>query len=253
MLAGLAALGCSGDPAEATHVPIASEFPLVFSPVYSAYDGVHDFRVPVAPGDDTVVDRWEVVGTDGVPRDDVVEITDNPQYGGVTLKMRKAGDFFVLAHAGQRIGCSELHVTAGQADQWTIGEARYQELYVPTLPKPDRIDTPPEMFSCPNCHGDGPSSLASEYTPLQIGGLSDDGLVGLWTSGARPSHQPISTNVICEQRSLARTDGPPKSFVAWFHVTSFTQQESSALIQYMRSIPLRSQGSLDLGGVPPRN
>jgi hypothetical protein len=256
VFAWFAAVGCGGESHVVMHVPIASEFPLVFSPVYSAYDGVHDFRVPVAPEDDTVVDRWEVVDVDGTPRNDAVEISDDPQFGGVIMKMRTAGDFIVLAHSGQKTGCSELHVTAAQADRWTIGEARYQEVYTPTKNEPAQAkgqNTPPEMFACLNCHGLGDEALAPDYTPLQSGGFSDDALADLWTSGTRPSDQPLPPFRFCKPTWQTWTDRPPRDVVAWFHATSFTAQESSALILYMRSLPLLSRGDLDLDGVLPRD
>jgi hypothetical protein len=55
----------------------------------------------------------------------------------------------------------------------------------------------------------------------------------------------------CQQYRLDRTDQLSKDICAWYHTASFTPEQSAGLILYQRSLPFRSDGDLDLGGILP--
>jgi hypothetical protein len=246
---------CAGDATGAKKVPIRSDFGLAFSPMYSAFDGVHDFRVPVMPAvepsSDLVVDSWEVVDRDGVPQTDVADIVHDEPAGGATFRMRRTGDYVVVAHAGDMLGCSELHIAAGTPEQWSIGEDLYHNplMLTGSLPGVKVPDNP----SCDSCHGVGPNYLDVVHTPQQTAGFSDAWFAGLFTMGHRlRSNEPNPTVSLCAPHEWSILDGVPIGVLRQFHTWDVSQDEIAGLLLYLRSLAPMTQGLLDFGGVEPR-
>jgi hypothetical protein len=246
---------CASAASGGETVPIRSDFGLSFSPMYTAFDGVHDFRVPVvpvaAPSSDLVVDSWEVVDSNGVLQKDVADIFADDPSGGATLRTRKAGDYIVIAHAGDKIGCSELHIALGTPEQWSIGDALYHDprmLSAKPTDLPDPVDLP-DNTSCDGCHGAGSMYLDVVHTPQQTGGFSDAWFSSLFTMGTRlRSSGPPPTVPVCLPYEWSITEGIPLVVLRQFHVGDASQEELAGLLLYLRSLPLMTQGSFDFGG-----
>src|SRR5690606_3066154 len=89
---------------------------ILFTPMYSAYDGVHDFKVPV-----------KVENVSGVTftasEDGFVDI--DPTEDGAMLTMRKAGTVEIIATAGSLRGRSTLTITEATPADYDLGSDRY--------------------------------------------------------------------------------------------------------------------------------
>jgi hypothetical protein len=211
-------------------------FGLIFSPMYSAFDGTHDFQVPVVPQGGVAVDKWEITNAQGAVQTGVADFAKEDSFGGAMIKIRKAGDYFVVAHAGKQTGWAELHVTAATPEQWAMGEARYNNSIMLDSLVPMTGMMVPKDPSCKNCHGTGASFLDVEHTPQQTGGYSDTDLIGIITTGTKP---PNSTS----------KSGIPLMLYKYFHTWIATAEEQQGLVVYLRSFQPKSQGAIDFGGV----
>jgi hypothetical protein len=92
--------------------------PIKFNPMYSGFDGMHTFQVPsfvmgVDPGSVT----W------GSSDPTMVEM--QPYISGIMITTKKAGDVTIVARVGSMCGSAPLHITQFSADDWTTGNARY--------------------------------------------------------------------------------------------------------------------------------
>jgi hypothetical protein len=217
-------------------------FPLAFSPMYSAFDGEHVFKLPVAPLDGVSVDHWEVVDERGVAQKDVVDFVADASFAGAMITTRKSGHYFVVAHAGKQIGLAPLHITQADPSVWATGQQRYSEYFdLPMIPHPPGAAWEPVRdISCKNCHGDGPTYLAVEQTPQQTGGYSDSELGNMITMGTKPAGEAVDSGV-------------PLSIVEWSHTWMATDEERQGLVIYLRSLKPKSQGAVDFGGLLPTN
>jgi hypothetical protein len=241
IVAALASVACAsseaGPSGDIIVIP-TSYFPLTFSPMYSAFDGEHVFKLPVAPlGGGVSVDRWEVVDERGIALKDVVDFVPDASFGGAMITTRRSGNYFVMAHAGDQIGEAPLHITQADPSVWATGEQRYSEYF----DLPIRQDVPagaiveyPHNISCKNCHGEGPMYLAVEHTPQQTGGDSDADLGNMITKGTKPAGE-------------AADSGVPLSIIQSFHTWMATDEERQGLVIYLRSLEPKSQGALDFG------
>jgi hypothetical protein len=211
---------------------VGDELDVLFSAMYSAYDGQHQFRLPaIAMG---------IQGATWSARPaDAVELEPDFETGGVMITMRRAGDVRIIARAGALSGSAMLRITASTPEQWELG----RRLYDDELPLPaDVLDGAPglhvpDVLSCSNCHGRSASALDVEHTPQQTGGFSDEELAALVTMGAKPASRPVRTML-------------PAQFVAAVHTWNASVAQKQALVTYLRSIAPATQGPLDFPPLP---
>jgi hypothetical protein len=258
MLVGVAALAmaiaaCGSDDGGGSEGKvIGNQFGLAFSPIYTAFDGQHDFRVPIVPQGGVVVDNWEIVDAKGVVQKGVADFTPESSFGGVTLKTNKAGEYFVLAHAGKQTGCAKIHIAAATPAEWTAGEARYNNSIMltsimPTGMMPMNL---PKDLSCKNCHGEGAMFLAVEHTPQQTAGYTDEELAKILTMGMKPTPPDPTVPAECTPFAwMPSKTGVPLALYRWFHTWTASPEETAGLVLYLRSLPPKSQGALDFGGL----
>jgi hypothetical protein len=249
----LGQLGCAGDTGddEPPQQRISNDFGLAFSPIYSAFDPEHVYRVPVVPQGGVAIDHWDIIDASGAVRKDVADLTPDSNFGGVMLTIRKAGDYYLLARAGKQAGCAKLHITDGTPEIWRTGEARYNNSIMLTRIVPsNEMPTLPQDISCKNCHGDGASFLSVQHTPQQTGGYSDEELIGIFTQGLKPTPPDVNLPADCSPYawSMAKTPVPPPLF-AYFHTWDASEDEKLGIAQYLRSLPPQSQGEIDFGGL----
>jgi hypothetical protein len=210
----------------------SDDLEVVFSPAYSAYDGEHEFKIPLKV-DGVKNLKWSASDPDMVDLD--------PQSNGmVMVTARKAGKVTITAKNGSLSGKTELHITDADAEEWEAGNQRYNSGIILERKRGDggwdggNRDQPKEQrpAACTQCHANGQEDV--EHTPMQTGGYSDEQLVDIMTKGKKPAGAEFR---IRTQR--------------WYennHRWSMTEFEQKGLIVYLRSLEPKSQGPVDWGG-----
>ena len=220
--------------------PVGDDLTLLFSPMYSAYDGgKHKFTLPAIVQGDLSGLKWSARPADAV------YFEPDSDSGGVTITTRMAGDILIIARAGKLSGSSMLHVTDTTPELWDLGENRYNN----DIPFPDPPDAGPDAgpinpmglnipdnLSCHNCHSATATALDVEHTPQQTGGYSDDDLISIFTMGLKPAGAKFHTPF-------------PETLYMRFHTWDATDDEKLGLITYLRSLTPKSQGPLDFQGL----
>jgi hypothetical protein len=205
---------------------------ILFSPMYSAYDGVHDFKLPAIVNGYTDV-KWSADPADLVSLE---MLGDN----GVMITTQGAGEVRIIAKSGSLSGSAMLTITEASPADWELGEARYNNGV--GLPPIDMATaaamgvTIPDDLSCRNCHGGGAMALSVEHTPQQTGGYSDADLVNIFTMGAKPP-------------TAGWSSGIPEFIYMRLHTWTATEEEKKGIIVYLRSFEPKSQGDIDFGGL----
>jgi hypothetical protein len=245
---------------------------ITFSPMYSAFDGKHTFKVPVvvidAPGKIT----FRALDTTMV---DIQRTGD----ASAMLRMLKAGKTTIVGEAEDGSWAkAELSVTDTTPDVYDLGKARYENgveafatpeggFMIPDFSDsgimfvdggivfPDggpRFDAGAFMANpesaCTFCHkpdgaGSGGAGLLNidvEHTPQQIGGYSDDDLLKIFTEGTKPPGVPM------------RIANTPRLEMTWkmTHKWQMEEEAKKGIIAYIRGLEPKAQGEVDfLGGL----
>jgi hypothetical protein len=223
---GVTATGCDNPQLE-----------ILFSPMYSAYDGVHPFKIPAVVNS---MDAGSVAWSASDPS--MVDLLNDAALGGVMISMRKAGSVKIIAKAGGLCGVSALTISAASADDWTLGSARYNDgVVLDRVPGRRTPDGGARDYACTNCHGDTATMLQFKtvsHTPQQTGGFSDDDLLNIFTKGMVPTGGYFDTTIV--------------SYNQWqgFHHWDMTPEQAKGMIVYLRSlIPMAQKGMrADFGG-----
>jgi hypothetical protein len=204
---------------------------MFFSPnMYSAYDGVHTFKIPVVVDN---VDPTTVVWKASDPS--AVNLAYDATLQGEMIETRKAGKVTITATAGGQSGSSTLTITQASPADWEIGNMRYNNGVVLTnLPVGAARPDGGSDFSCTNCHGDTASGATNQFrtvahTPEQTGGFSDEDLIGIFTMGKVPAGAYFDPSVVSYQQWQS------------FHVWRMTAEEAKGVIVYLRALTPQTQ------------
>jgi hypothetical protein len=208
---------------------------IYFSPMYSAFDGVHPYKIPamVANVDPAAV-TWSAQDAA------MVDFETDLALGGVSIVVHKAGETVVLAQSEGKCGATVLKVTSATPDDWMIGSMRYNN-GIKLVGDVGRGGTPMTDVACTNCHGDtataGPYKTVA-HTPQQTGGFSDEELMDIYTKGVIPVGGYFDDSFISYDRWRA------------FHKWQMTPQEAKGVLVYLRSLTPQSQKGTrgDFGG-----
>jgi hypothetical protein len=217
----------------------SSQIEILFSPMYSAFDGVHRFQVPATvDGIDVAAVTWSISDPT------IASLQTNAD--GVMITIQAVGKATIVARAGTLCGTSLLTVTSASTDHWTVGSARYTSGEVLTIGTPGTGPRPGDAgatreVACTSCHGDtattGPFKTVS-HTPMQTGGFSDQELIQIFTAGVLPEGAYFDDEIVSRQQ--------------WsqFHRWTMTDEQAAAMVIYLRSLTPESQkGSrADFGG-----
>ena len=228
--------GGSGSDAAGTVTSCAkNSIKLEFDPMYSAYDGVHKFQIPVITRSIDGADlTWSASDPSMV---DFAPETLTP-YHGVMVTTRKAGTVSIIASAGTICGSALLTITAATPDDWEIGNARYNSGEVVSAVRGQIRVADGGDAKCTNCHGDtamGPYKTVS-HSPVQTGGFSDDELVNIFQHGNVPEGGVFDTEIV--------------SYNQWhqFHQWGLSDDEAKGMIIYLRSLtPVIQNGGSNFG------
>ena len=219
LLACATGIGCGSESSNG-----GGTLKVVFSQLYTAHDGTRTFKVPVMVPSIFGV-KWSV-SSPSVAEIEAYE--DDPMaLGSEAMVIAKSpGTVTITASAGGLTGQASLVITGATTALWELGRARYQE------GRKIRNDIPDATAACSNCHGMG--GVDVEHTPAQIGGYSDEQVVGIFTMGVKP---PGVQNRIVP-------------FEQWspVHRWQMTDEEKQGILVYLRSLEPQSHGTSDFGG-----
>ena len=256
------ALACCGSEVAEKRVVESNTLKLSFSPMYSAYDGVRDYQLPVT----LEAAAYDPQSTDPVDLDSLRWNIDSkyvsqqiyPELpGGVLLTTKAAGTTIVTAEAtsksGRRLqGTAVLNITKADAGEWALGEARYNN-NVP-LEFSDSAEANaaawsggypwPMDASCANCHNGSNELLgvgvSIEHTPQQTAGYSDEQLIRIFTMGAKPMGGKFHSPVF---------DGQPAAFAEraykQMHTWEIAPEVVRGIVFKLRSITPKTQEQVD--------
>jgi hypothetical protein len=215
---------------------------IVYPRMYSAYDGVHTFNVPVfVDGVEIELSGWSAIPASAVQFD------ADPETGGAMITVLEGVEEITIAAAAGPIGgTAPLFITTATPEDWERGLARYDNMVDYDLPMLSFVDLinpnwvppePPDNLSCKNCHSDGAKYFQIQHTPSQAARISDDELIQILTTGTKPAG--IGYSVL------------PEAFqhlYVGFHTWEASEQDMIGLIVYMRSLTPTAQGDIVVPG-----
>jgi hypothetical protein len=170
---------------------------ILFSTMYSAYDGVHTFQIPAVVNG---LDPTEVQIDWSASDPSMVNLQLDPTTGGVMITTQKAGTVQIYAQAGGLCGAAPLTITAATPAQWDQGNTRYNMgVIIDNLGQTRRMAEGGVDAECTSCHGDG--ALAGpfktvQHTPEQTGGFSDADLINIFENGIVPTGGYFDTSIV---------------------------------------------------------
>jgi hypothetical protein len=209
---------------------------ILFSPMYSAFDGKHTFQVPaVVDGVDNSVLEW------GASDPSMVAIAKDTDTGGAMITTLKAGTVTIVAQGGGLCGTSTLTITQGAADDNDNGSSRYNDgVSLEGLREAGTRDAASfGELACTTCHGDNANGPYKDvaHTPEQTGGFSDQELVDIFTNANVPDGGYFDDQIVNYQRWQT------------FHHWTMTPDESKGVVVYLRGLtPENQNGSSNFGG-----
>jgi hypothetical protein len=232
----------SDQPASCEQSVISVEF----SPMYSAYDGVHLFQVPA-----TVLSIAPEAITWSLSDPEIADLSIVPN--GVMLTIQKAGTATLIATAGTICGTSELTVTEFDPEQWEIGSARYNSGEILTRPGGGPMGGPgggglmpsgePIEAACTSCHGESATDglfTTVAHTPGQTGGFSDEELFKIITEAELPEGAYFDESIV------------QKEIWMMFHRWKMEGEQEQGIIAYLRSLtPTGQTGQFSFGNLRP--
>ena len=245
-----------------------------FSPMYSAFipgSTAQTFQIPaITDGSGTITWGASDTTTAALALDPT-----NP--GGIVITIQGTGSVNIIAtDSTGACGTSALNITQNTEDDWTTGNARYNDgvsIHRGGGGRPDggfpeggggggpNLDGG-SFFeqeggtACTNCHGptatNGPFNDVS-HTPEQTGGFSDQDLIDIVVNGIVPDGGYIDPNVIIPDASADPTGATQaKAYARWqsFHRWSdITPDEQPGIVVYLRSLtPSAQGGTSNFGG-----
>jgi hypothetical protein len=252
-----------------------------YAPMYSAYDdGSHDYQLPAffvgcatdaapTPPDGTLhgcgagtpinadgsdplkpeTAQW-TVDSSAASKD---AYSDTTLPGSVLLTTKKAGTSKVTVTVSTKSGkkftqTTTLQVTAATADEWTAGDARYNNNVTINLgmlmPGMGGVPMIPKDASCANCHNNMAGSITVEHTPQQTAGYSDDDLIAIFTTGVKPMgatfNSPFLNNAFLKSMPALQ-----EMIYKSFHTWTIDPDVEKGVVFKLRSIPPMAQPSID--------
>lgn len=213
-----------GSPADAA-AGTNGKLKILFSPMYSAFDGVHDFKLPAVVNGVSDL-NWSA---DDPTKVDIEQDNDT---GGVMLTMKASGTVTISAAAGGLVGTSLLTILAATPDQWQAGSDRYHNGTILRNVSQATRDGGNEA-ACTNCHGSDATALDVQHTPQQTGGYSDQDILNIVTKGTKPPGVGQRIMPFDEWHALHQWHLP---------------DDQLSIVVYLRSLTPVAQGPVDFGG-----
>jgi len=273
-----------------------STIPIIFEPMYSAFipgSTAQTFALPAVTGDGNPA-TWSLSDpTQANMQAQSFMAADGTSQPGVMITMAGTGDSqgnvtVIATESGGACGSSVLHITTNTENDWTIGNARYNDGVALHLGgggfgdggrpeggfgdggRPDgggfHTSDGGSFFeqdggtACTNCHGvtavaadaGGTTPFADvSHTPEQTGGFSDSDLANIILNGEVPDggyFDPSVLNASCDGGAACTA----QAYAEWhaFHQWSdITPDELPGVICYLRALaPAPQNGTSNFGG-----
>jgi hypothetical protein len=269
-----------------------STVPIIFSPMYSAYipgSSAQTFAIPAVTGDGNAA-QWSLSDPSQANlQAQSFPASDGTSQPGVMITIAGTGDSqgnltVIATESGGACGTAVLHITANAENDWTIGNARYNDGVALHLggggfgdggrpeggfgdggrPEGGGFHTSDggSFFeqdggtACTNCHGATATAMNLPFndvshTPEQTGGFSDTDLQNIILNGQLPDggyFDPTVVNKNCD----GGTTCTAAAYAEWhaFHQWSdITPDELPGVICYLRSLaPAPQDGTSNFGG-----
>jgi len=239
--------GAGGAGARGNGCTDATALRFAFPSMYSAYDGVHEFKVPNAILFDTgAAVRWSVSD------ERLASLAPDALSGGIVATTREAGKVTIQAELpGGACGSVELTIREATPAEWETGRTRYESGDpLPTIADPpvapadgsNLLEAGGVHPACLGCHDPDhpvPVFRASSPSPMQMGGSSDDALMAVFRDGVIPAEDYYLSYV-------------PQETWRVFHRWTVTDEEALGLVVYQRSLPPKVMSPVaDFRGLPP--
>jgi hypothetical protein len=215
-------LACGG--AAETSESVAVGWKIVPRRMYSAYDGMHTFKVPMLALNGFGA-TWGLSSA-GVARIEAYEDLDTSPGSEAMVVVKGTGTAMVSATVGSQTATSVLTVTQATPQSWELGRRRYVEGAL------IRNEVADPAAACTNCHGAGKNDV--EHTPTQIGGFSDEEVIAIFTEGRKP---PGVKNRVVEVEAWSPV-----------HRWKMSDEEKKGVVTYLRSLEPQSHGTADFAG-----
>lgn len=257
----------SGDSGTAS-CTTTNQLVIQFSPMYSAYEPSNTYKLPVLAN---VANATLTVSDPSVVAFQPNADLSNSQYTGWTLQMLKApapladgspGSVTLTVQAQGYCNTAQLFITAATADDWQIGNQRYNNgasIHFPMFGGGDGGRMGPPMMmqqdgsfletadggpACTSCHGMTATNFILKdiaHTPQQTGGFSDDDLVNIFVHGMVPEGGYFDPNII--------------TMMNWHGIHQWTDiqpDQYRGMVVYLRSLtPMAQMGHVDFNGFGP--
>ncbi len=203
-----------------------------FSPMYSAYDGVHTFKLPVVV--EGVDSKGNVAVVTGVTfkASDPSKVDIENTADGAMLTMKGAGVVKITASKGGVSSSATLTITQSTPDKWQAGSDRYNVMKT-ALPNGAMLTSFASIDhggACTTCHGQTALIFKVMHTPQQTGGYSDDDLKNIFLHGMKPD-------------GFAQRTGIPECLWGMGH--QWDVPDPDGLVTFLRSIDPQTQGCFD--------
>jgi hypothetical protein len=227
---------------------------VVYDTTYSAFDGVHPFKVPYHVNESAVaLGDWFSVPEGAVSFDEDPDLVD--MGGGVIATIVEYHpEITIGVQSGMLGGTAPLFVTEATEEQWVAGEARYDngiDFEFPELTAAEfallLLDPewspppPPENCSCISCHSTGAKYFEVQHTPTQAARFSDDELIKILTEGMKPAG--IGFRILPDMLG----DKTAEQIYADYHTwETMDETELKGLVVYLRSLAPTGQGDIKL-------
>ncbi|MDD9939818.1 MAG: hypothetical protein OXU20_02030 [Myxococcales bacterium] len=242
---------------------------IIYSPMYSAYDGVHVFSLPAyVPGLATEPEHWQAVPADAVSFGQW-QADDGTELGVLITVERPVQEVLITVSSGQLGGQATLYITEATPEQWERGKQRYVSgdsfdlvsLLADATPETlvnitlliDSIERDADgnivsvdlmeseayglssNMRCDTCHTSGAENFQVQHTPTQIARFADGEIATILTEGKKP--EGIGYRVL-----------PPEAefFYPLLHTWSVAEEQANDLVIYLRSLTPEGQGDVML-------
>jgi hypothetical protein len=239
---------------------------VVYDNAYTAFDGTHEFKVPMrVMGTEVGLDAWFSIPEGAVAFDEDTDLAD--EGGGVIINVVEYHPQILIGvQAGMLGGTANLMVTEATPEQWATGEARYDNginYEFPELTPEDFANLlldpewspppPPDNCSCISCHSSNAAYFEIQHTPTQASRFSDEELTNIMTMGKKP--EGVGFRVL----PMMLGNSTNVELYEEFHTWTGSDEELTGLIIYLRSLTPTGQGDIKLpdgtyvppGSMPP--
>lgn len=238
-------------------------FDIVYSPMFSAYDGVHVYQVPAyVNGIATEPEDWEAVPADAVSFSPW-QSDDGSEVGVLITIERPEPEVVIGASSGLLGGLARLYITEATPDQWEVGKERYingETFDIEAFRNdPELRARAPEILEmlefdedgnptftgtaadlgistdmrCDSCHTTGADNFQVQHTPTQAARFSDEELINIFTEGMKPPG--VGYRALPERF---------QSFYEVMHTWNVSEEQVLGLVVYLRSLTPEGQGDI---------